>query len=386
MRQFKKVILLVSILFAAIISTSCGKSQDAQWNSGDHDISTALSFDHSMDLKYATEFSIDYYDDGYILISISDGSRFLLNTEKKEVPEDLDSEIVVLDGTAQNIYLVASATMDMFHSIDALDHITLSGTKAENWYIEDAKAAMEDGRIQYAGKYNAPDYERILAENCGLAVESTMILHSPDVKEKLESFGIPVLVDHSSYESHPLGRTEWVKLYGALTGKEEAADAAFEEQEVRYQQLGDVEQTGKSVVFFYITSNETVVVRKPNDYVAKMIELAGGTYLFQDLGGEENASSSVNMQMEEFYTKAKDADYLVYNSTIEKAVVSMDELLTKSELLQDFKAVRDGNVWCTTQNVYQESMSTGRMIEEFHTMLTSEDTKENESKYMYQLQ
>ena len=32
-----------------------------------------------------------------------------------------------------------------------------------------------------------------------------MIYHNPEVKEKLEEFGIPVLVEHSSYESHPLG-------------------------------------------------------------------------------------------------------------------------------------------------------------------------------------
>ena len=48
-----------------------------------------------------------------------------------------------------------------------------------------------------------------------------MIYHKPEVQEKLEQFGIPVLVEHSSYESHPLGRTEWLKLYGVLLGKEE---------------------------------------------------------------------------------------------------------------------------------------------------------------------
>ena len=79
---------------------------------------------------------------------------------------------------------------------------------------------MENGSILYAGKYSEPDYERIVSEGCGLAIENTMILHSPEVKEKLESFGIPVLVDHSSYEAHPLGRTEWIRLYGVLTGKE----------------------------------------------------------------------------------------------------------------------------------------------------------------------
>ena len=49
-----------------------------------------------------------------------------------------------------------------------------------------------------------------------------MIYHTPEVKERLEEFGIPVLVERSSYESHPLGRVEWIKLYGVLLGKEES--------------------------------------------------------------------------------------------------------------------------------------------------------------------
>ena len=66
--------------------------------------------------------------------------------------------------------------------------------------------------MYYAGKYNAPDYELILSKACDLAIESTMISHSPEVKEQLEQLGIPVLVERSSYESHPLGRMEWLKL------------------------------------------------------------------------------------------------------------------------------------------------------------------------------
>lgn len=57
-----------------------------------------------------------------------------------------------------------------------------------------------------------------------------MINHVPEVREKLEELGIPVLVDQSSYEPHPLGRTEWIKLYGALLGKEDEAERLFAEQ------------------------------------------------------------------------------------------------------------------------------------------------------------
>lgn len=87
-------------------------------------------------------------------------------------------------------------------------------------------------------------------------------------------------------------------------------------------------------------------MRKSNDYVPKMIDIAGGEYVFRNLKGEDNAASSVNMQMEEFYAQAKDADYLVYNSTIDGNLASIDDLLAKNSLFADFKAVQNGNVWC----------------------------------------
>ena len=60
---------------------------------------------------------------------------------------------------------------------------------------------MDNGSILYAGKYSAPDYEQILDTGCNCSIQSTMIYHSPEIKENLEKFGIPVLVDHSSYEN-----------------------------------------------------------------------------------------------------------------------------------------------------------------------------------------
>lgn len=383
MKQGKRIgIMVLFWLMIVAVAVGCGKDTDS-WKMTDHTISKELTYETSMKLDYATEFAVDYYDNGFTLISIADNSRFLLNTEDKEVPQDLADDITVLKAPVSDIYLVASATMDMFCSIGALDSICLSGLTAEKWEIPEAKEAMESGQILYAGKYNAPDYELICSKNCELAVESTMIGHAPEVKENLESFGIPVLVDHSSYEADPLGRTEWVKLYGVLTGKEEEASKAFEEQKQYVEELSDAEDTGKTVAFFYITTAGTVSVRKSNDYVPKMIDLAGGSYIFENLKGEDNAASSVNMQMEEFYAQAKDADYLVYNSTIDGNLETIEDLLGKSSLFENFKAVKNGNVWCIGQNLYQDTMDTGSIIHDFHEMLTSEDT--NELTYMYRL-
>ena len=343
-----------------------------------------LTYDHSMELEYATQFAVDYYQDDYAMITIAQEGSYLVVPEGKEAPEGLDKEIKVLQQPLDHIYLVATSSMDLFRAIDGIGNITLSGTDENGWYIEEAKEAMENGSIQYAGKYSAPDYELILANGCDLAIESTMIYHSPDVREKLEEFGIPVLVEHSSYESDPLGRMEWLKLYAVLLDKEEEADKYFQSQTDMLTDILGAENTEKTVAFFSINSNGYVTVRKTGDYISKMIELAGGRYIFQNLG-DDNALSTMNMQMEDFYAGACDADYIIYNSAIESELHSLDELLEKSSLLADFKAVKEGNVWCTEKSLFQETTGIATMISDMHTMLTSDDPDLSQLTYMYRL-
>lgn len=347
------------------------------------DISPELTYSHRMPLTCAKEFAVDYYEDDYALITISDGSRFLVIPEGMEIPSGLEEDIVLLKQPIENIYLVASAVMDMFDALDALEDIRFSALKPDAWYVPDARAAMEAGDILYAGKYSAPDYEQIVSGNCGLAIENTMIYHTPEVKEQLEQFDIPVLVDYSSYEAEPLGRTEWVKLYGLLVGKEEAAKAAFDAEVQAFESVSEKEAMGQTVAFFYITSNGEANVRKSSDYLPKMIELAGGRYIFDHLGDEEDmAASTVTMQMEEFYAGAQQADYIIYNSTIDGELSSVEELLAKSSLLENFKAVQEGHVFCTTKNLYQSSMELGTIISDIHQMLSGET---DSMTYIYQL-
>ena len=373
-----------SAALAPIRSLAAGETSETAGADTTKEDLAGLKYDHSLELQYADQFAVDYYEGGYALITIAGGDQFLLVPEGKEAPAGLDEDITVIHQPLENIYLVATSTMDFFRALDGMGSISLSGTKADGWYIDEAKQALEDGSIAFAGKYSAPDYELILSKNCDLALESTMIYHNPEVKEKLEEFGIPVLVEHSSYESHPLGRTEWVKLYGVLLDKEEEAEAIFEEQAEKLNSIKDNENTGKTVAFFYINSMGSANVRKSNDYVSKMIELAGGKYIFDDLGTDEEGLSTMNMGMEDFYAGAKDADYIIYNSTIDGELKSLDELLKKSTLLKDFKAVKDGNVWCLTKSMFQETTCLGDVIMDIHRMLTEDDPEG--LTYLYRLE
>lgn len=382
---------LFALLLPALLLCACGQKEPARENSPPETtvpveervpLWSDLRWDGRLELDYAEGYTVDFSPEGYARISI-DQETYLLVPQLGQPPAEVPEEVTVLRQPLENIYLQATAAMDCFRQLDAIDAITMSGTQAEGWYIPEAREAMEAGRMVYAGKYSAPDYELIADRGCDMALESTMIYHTPEVKEQLERLGIPVLVERSSYESHPLGRMEWIKLYGVLTGKLEEAEAYYDAQLERLAPILEQESTGRTVAFFSITSNGSVTVRKAGDYIAKAIDLAGGVYVPQGLAEEENALSTMNIQMETFYNEVRDADVLIYNSAIEADLETIGQLVAKSEALADFKAVQNGDVWCTGKSMFQESQSVGEMILDIHCILAEQG--EGPMTYLYRL-
>ena len=373
-KWYQYIVVLFICIFAL---TGCGSSQEKEKENQDSAPEIAgLTYEKTMDLTYAEEFDVYYYKDGYKLINIQESGKYLIVPEGKEAPEGLDEDIKIIQQPLQHVYMAASASMSLIESIDAVDCVKFSGLDESDWYVDAARQAMQDGTMIYAGKYSEPDYENLVDGDCDLAIESTMILHTPKVQEMIEDLDIPVLIDYASYESHPLGRTEWVKLYGALFNKETEAENFFSEQAKIIEDLEGFENTEKTVAYFYINTDGTVVVRKSDDYIPAMIEIAGGRYAFSDLKNPDNNAPSVKLTMEEFYATAVDADYLIYNGTIVGQVSSIKELEAKNNLFSEFKAVKNGNVWYTGKNLYQSTDTVGELIRDIHLMLTEENPQD----------
>ena len=370
---------------------AAGGRSSQQQSPSEPPVIEGLTFVSAMEKAYAETFDIYSYKlaDGskdalYRLINVHNSGQYLILPEnsssddsaaQQKMMKKLPASVTVLQAFPDNIYVAATSSMALFDAAGAIGQVKMTGTKAEGWYIDAPKKALADGSMIYAGKYSAPDYELLASSGCDLAVESMMILHTPEVKEKLEELGIPVFIDTSSNESHPMGRTEWVRLYGVLTGHEKEAEAFFEEQNKQFAQSAEYTDTGLTVAFFSISSGGNVIVRATDDYIPRMIELAGGNYIFKDLLNESGNSASVRLSMEDFYNTAKDADFLIYNATIENPVKSIDQLCGKSALLADFKAVQGGNVWQVQRSLYQSPDIAAMMITDLRRMLTGKDTE-----------
>ena len=87
--------------------------------------------------------------------------------------------------------------------------------------------------------------------------------------------------------------------------------------------------------------------------------------------------------MEAFYESARDADILIYNSTIEGELATLEDLLAENPLLADFKAVKTGNIWCSRKSMFQKSTGIAQILLDFQKMFG--ENPGDELTYFYRL-
>lgn len=340
----------------------------------------SLVYTGSMELEYASQFSVDYYEGGYQLITVSDGARVLTVPEGAAVPEGLPEDVMVLAQPVSDLMVSSTPITSLINALGRLSDIKYTTTDADGWYIEDVKSAVESGALTYIGTYKEPDFEVLAADAPSFGVFSTMLDNVPDVAEKLTELGILYMRDYSTFENHPLGRVEWIKLYGVLLGADDEAQAVYDAQKQLVDSLSNAE-TGKTCAIFYITSKGTLHVRNGSDYIARMMELAGGEYILSDFNPE--GTGAEEMGLEDFYARASEADYILYLGSMGGKPQTIEEMVARWDLLSEFKAVREGNVYSTTPDFFQVSDTLGNIIVDMNRMLTGDDA---ELTYLFELQ
>ncbi|MCR5304477.1 MAG: ABC transporter substrate-binding protein, partial [Lachnospiraceae bacterium] len=229
--------------------------------------------------EYAEGFSWDILSDGRTVLYTADAVYTVL--PEGWTGEDKDTLLgSVIKRPLDSIYMASSSSMDFFTALNMTENIKVSAFDRDVWCDPEVREAMDRGEIIYAGKYSAPDFELILKNKCSIAVENTMIYHRPEVMEMLKANGLSCLVDRSSYENDPLGRAEWVRFYGLIAGREDEAEKVFSDVKKGISLVTSRVKTPDGdrpkVAFFSVTPAGYANVRRPGDYVSRMIEMAGG--------------------------------------------------------------------------------------------------------------
>ncbi len=327
--------------------------------------------------EYATGFTVTSYEGDIHDVRVGE-DEYLLVPKKGKLPANIPEDVTVIRTPVEKAYVASTSSMDFFTRLDSLDRVASAGAEASKWTDDTVADKVKKGEIAYEGKYDTPDYESLLIKGTDVAIENTMIYHSPETKEKLEELSIPVFVDMTSYEEDPRGRVEWIKLYGLLTGEYDKADSYFkkccDDIDKVTAEVSHNKDSKPKVVFFYISPKGHVGVRNPEDYLSRMTEMAGGINGISDLKLPEGGhASSVNISMEDFYLKGRDADILIYESTLYGMPKSMDQLMSDTALLSEFKAFKEGRVYATEDTIFQATCEAADMIADLSDIISGRD-------------
>ncbi len=392
LRAFGLACALLLTGAASVSLTACGSAnQKTETAASAYD--GKLELDHSMQLRYAKLFSVDYYKGGYKMLTVTNReedtaitgkeTKILMVPQGMSTPAEVSADTIVLQAPAVNMLVSSTPVTSLMNASGCLDSITQVTYDKDSWYIDEVKDAFDAKKLSYIGTYKEPDYEAIVAQAPTVAVFSTMLTSVPEVADKLKELKVPVILDQSTYEDDPLGRVEWAKFYAAMCDKEDAATQMFEAQAAYVDEISKVQATGKKVAVFYITSKGKIYVRNAGDYLAKMVELAGGEYVLSDLNKDKTGTQT--MESEAFYTGVKDADYIIYVWSLGGKPATMRDFTAINPILSDIKAVKEGNVWCTTPDFFQIADTIGSMVNDIHLMLTA-DANTTELTYLKKLQ
>jgi iron complex transport system substrate-binding protein len=263
----------------------------------------------------------------------------------------------------------STGMVSLVDAIGGLDHIASVGTDLKGWYLDNVITKMKAGEISFSGNYKAPDFETLTKAGVQLVIDTVRLAENPEVIAKYDELGIPWMIESSSKEGHPLGRVEWVKLFGTLIGMKEESDRYFSQQAEKVAQVKSADATGKTVAMVYMSSDGSkVFCRNGGDYMASMINLAGGEYIMKDL--EPGKTGTTSVTMEAFYAACKDADYLFYVNHVQK-FKTLEDMVAFNPLFADLKAVKEGQVYITSPDFSQSTAAIAGIIADMHAVLSN---------------
>lgn len=158
------------------------------------------------------------------------------------------------------------------------------------------------------GDLGQSDPELFLQHKPGLIMYSGFKLDHPILK-KIDQIDIPTMVNYDWKETHPLGRVEWLKVFGVLFNLKDRAEATYKEIKEDYLELVKRIQNDESspTVLVGTLYGDVFNVPAGDSYMAKMLEDANVKYRYESSEG----TGSLNISLEEVITDNLKTDYLI---------------------------------------------------------------------------
>lgn len=293
---------------------------------------------------YAGGFQIQQEED-FDLVTVVDpwqNSRdnqfkFILTEEGQKLPDSL-SGLQVLHPPLQRIICMSTSHLAFLEALGRAG--TVVGASGTSFiYSPFYRKAVEQGRISELGYESSLDYERILKLRPDLVILYGVEGQVMGVREKLQQMGIASLICGEYLETHPLGKAEWVRLFGALTGTGDRADSLFTHVDSAYTAIRELTDTlrHRPEVLSGLPWKDVWYMAGGRSHIARLISDAGGSYLWQDSPSEE----TLPLNLETVYQRATGADIWI-NPGVAR---SLQEILDHDPRFSHLAVMNEGQVF-----------------------------------------
>ena len=232
----KRNLFYLHILCAVLCLTACGGHKTAS-SSNDQEGDTLV-------MRHAKNLTVIHYDH-YTAVKLRNPwdtlktlHTYILVDKNSPEPSSLPEGTIVRI-PVEKALIYSSVHCGLFDELGIADHIA-GICDLQYIKLEKVRKACLEGRVADCGNGMNPNIERIID------LHPDALLISPFENSggygRVEKLDIPIIECADYMESSPLGRAEWMRFYGLLTGTASQADSLFNQVEQTYLSLSRLAQ------------------------------------------------------------------------------------------------------------------------------------------------
>ncbi|AWG23080.1 ABC transporter substrate-binding protein [Flavobacterium faecale] len=293
-------------------------------------------------VQYASSLSI-YKNEGYSIIKVStpwpnatQALTYILKEKQGTIPDSLQKYPLI--NVPLNKIVVTSTTIIPYLEILGVEDKLVGFPHTD--YISSPKTRLliDQNKIQDVGQNELLNTEQIIDLSPDLIVTFSMDDHNPTIKN-LEKSGLKTLIQADWMEQSPLGKAEWIKLYGALFGKEKEAKKQFDKIVSDYKNAMALTQNTRATATILYGSmyEDQWFVPKGNSWSAQFMKDAKANYLWAETEG----SGSLALSFEVVLDKAQTAQFWITSSSFK----NLKDMSTANPHYAQFDAFKHKNVY-----------------------------------------
>ncbi len=204
---------------------------------------------------------------------------------------------------------------------------------------EKTRALIDSGFVRELGKEQSLNTEVLLDIKPNLVVGFSMGKTNKTLNT-VQNAGIPVVINGDWLEETPLGRAEWIKVFGVLYNENEKADSIFNVIKNNYLEAIKIAQkatTKPTILSGAIMSKDIWNLPAGESFVAQYLKDANLNYLWKHTKGK----GSLSLSFESILDKGKDADFWIAPGYFS----SKEQMLNSNKHYTEFKAFKNNTIY-----------------------------------------